>query len=381
MLTASLGEGAGGGAAAVRTWADTLVSLGATVALGCLDLSSRFGKNLSADSDAFQLHEFPGYVVPVTRLIIAPKLPRLLERLICELKPDVIHANGIWSPITRTAARIAKRRGIAFVVSPHGHIQPWAMANGSLKKRAAWSVYGRRSVQAAAIVQAATEAELSALKANGITRPISVIPNIVPMPDGLESVCPDQQKIVLFMSRIHPSKGVGDLVEAWSRVKTDGWRLVIAGPDEVGYARHLVRRIAELDLSNAEYVGAVAYEERWKWYRRATLSILPTYSENFGIAIGEALAVGVPVITTTSAPWEVIREARFGWWVSPGIASLRRALSEALATPSDDLARMGESGRSFVERNYAATAIASRLLSLYQDAILSLNVPNSGERP
>lgn len=369
LVTGSLGEGAGGLASAVRGWALALARAGVDVTLFCLDLTSTFGVNRPPENARVTTVSVPCWIEPRTRLILAPGLKRRLFRHCVDLGADVIHANGLWLPGTRIAVAVAQRLRIPVVVSPHGHVQRWAMAHRPLKKRAAWLAYGRRSLGSATLVQAASVTESAGIRALGVRTPIACIPNAVDLPDTLPAGHNGGSGVrtVLFLSRIHPSKGLLDLVWAWARLRPAGWRVLVAGPDEVGHFAEVQREIARLGLTDVfDYVGPVPYEQRWRWYGEADLFVLPTYSENFGLTVAEALGAGVPVITTRAASWGVLEERGCGWWIEPGPRALAEALSEAVNL--DDARRwaMGARGRAYVLQAYSAPHVAHTLLAAYR---------------
>src|SRR5690606_10208129 len=129
---------------------------------------------------------------------------------------------------------------------------------------------------------------------------------------------------------------------AWSRFRPAGWKSIIAGPDEGGYLNHLQRRSVQLGVNeDFDFIGSVDGEAKWDLYRRASLFVLPSYSENFGVVVGEALAAGVPVITTRATPWEILETNRCGWWIEPHAEALESALRIACMTTPEELAAMG----------------------------------------
>ena len=104
---------------------------------------------------------------------------------------------------------------------------------------------------------------------------------------------------------------------------------------------------------------------KWELFRQAALFVLPTFSENFGVSIAEALACGVPVITTKGAPWAELRSHRCGWWVDIGAAPLAGALREAVAASDEERREMGRRGQRLVEQRYAWPPIAADMRSVY----------------
>ena len=201
----------------------------------------------------------------------------------------------------------------------------------------------------------------------------------------------------LFVSRMHPKKGVLELVESWSRVlgrvnpkNREAWccELVytLNGEEERTYEAEVKERILSLGLSyqdregnvhladgtpasRADFIltGPLNDDAKWAAYARANLFVLPTYSENFGIVVAEALWAGVPVITTKGTPWQELEVCRCGWWIDlPPKASLDAALREAMALPRETLREMGARGRSLVEGKYTWKAVCDAMVEGYQ---------------
>jgi len=169
------------------------------------------------------------------------------------------------------------------------------------------------------------------------------------------------------LSRIHPVKGLLDLVEAWHAVRPHGWRMVIAGGDENGHLDEVRTEIGKRKLEHEfTFVGEVRDEAKWDLYRSADLFVLPTKSENFGIVIAEALAAGTPVITTKGTPWEELQTHRCGWWVEPNAGAVAGALRQACNLSDKERQVMGDRGRKLIEDKYTWPAAAKQMLAVYQ---------------
>lgn len=177
---------------------------------------------------------------------------------------------------------------------------------------------------------------------------------------------------VLFVSRMHAKKGVLELVEAWARVKPQDWQCELVytlnGEEECVYEAQVRARIRELGLETQFVLtGPLNDDAKWAAYARADLFVLPTYSENFGIVIVEALWAGVPVITTKGTPWQELEGHRCGWWIDlPPKASLDEALREAMALPRETLRAMGARGRRLVEEKYTWKAVCDAMVEGYR---------------
>jgi glycosyltransferase involved in cell wall biosynthesis len=157
------------------------------------------------------------------------------------------------------------------------------------------------------------------------------------------------------------------LIDVWATVNPEGWELVIVGPSEGGHRAELEERVRQLDLQDVvSFAGPVADEEKWSEYQKADLFILPTYSENFGIVVAEALATGCPVLTTTGTPWQELKTHRCGWWVEPRPPSIAQALRDAVGRSDEQRRRMGERGRALVENKYSWTGVAKKMERVYR---------------
>ncbi len=282
----------------------------------------------------------------------------------------VVHNHGVWLPTNRTASLVASRAGSPLVVSPKGMLSEWALGEGRMKKRLAWAAYQRRALARAAAFSVTAEAEAEDVRRLGLRLPVAVIPHGVVSPSPGALVPRDEpggERTALFLSRVHPKKGLPDLIAAWTEVRPAGWRLQIVGPGDPSHeaeVRGLVRqRRFEAEVS---FVGEVDDVQKWALYGAADLFVLPTLSENFGIVVAEALAAGTPVLTTQAAPWQALQDHGCGWWVAPGAGPVGAALAEATAMPGDELRRMGERGRAYVESDLSWARSARDHLALYR---------------
>lgn len=167
-------------------------------------------------------------------------------------------------------------------------------------------------------------------------------------------------------SRLHPKKGIPLLLDAWAQAQPPGWELEIAGLAADGYDRELARQIAGLRLQHVRLVGEKTGTAKWDFLADADLFILPSYSENFGIAVAEAMAMGLPVITTHGTPWEVLSERHLGWWVAPDVAPLTRAIREATAEPAAVLAARGAKAGDYARATFGWPGIGERMVNCYR---------------
>ena len=296
---------------------------------------------------------------------------RELIRLGKSQRPALIHGHGLWLPVNHWTSALARRHGIPLVIQPRGMLEPWALNHKALKKRIAMTMFQRQDLESAKLLVATAEAEYEGIRALGFRQPVAIIPNGVNFdasPFHRVAAVPSDRnaRTVLFLSRVHPVKGILNLLHAWAAVMPQGWRLKIAGPDEGGHLAEVTALARALGIDQmVEFLGEVDGEAKRQAYLEADLFVLPTFSENFGVVVAEALAHGVPVITTRGAPWADLQTHACGWWVDIGVEPLVMALREAMALRDDERQAMGARGREYAQR-YDWDGIAQKTIDVYR---------------
>lgn len=279
---------------------------------------------------------------------------------------DVVAVHGFWAPPLIAGCAAALAAGRPVLLSPHGMFSPYSFAVRGGRKRFVLAIGARRLLQRVSAFHATCEAEADEIRDLGLIQPIYVIPNGVALPSPRTPPVQTEHRTLLFMSRIHPKKGLLLLLEAWAQLAPSrpDWRLVIAGPDEGGHAAEVAARAAELNVE-VSFLGMVEGDTKAKALANAELFVLPTANENFGLVVAEALAAGTPVITTTGTPWKGLQRHGAGWWVPQERDALLAALAEATALSHETLAAMGKRGRSYVTNAFSWERVAAR----YADAL------------
>jgi glycosyltransferase involved in cell wall biosynthesis len=321
-----------------------------------------------------RLHAVPGRWCG--RLAWSPGLKRLLDDSVSQF--DVVHNHGLWMLPTSYAARAALRNDVPVVYTVHGFLEPWALAHSSWKKRLAGWGFQNRDLRRAACIHVNSRAELAGVRTYGLKNPVAIIPNGIDPPgishspprEVLERRFPEVRgkRVCLFLSRLHEKKGLGHLVEAWSRVRRefDDWHLLIAGPDD-GYETQLRARIAALGLDQSiGLTGALYGTDKQAACEVAELFVLPSFSEGFSMAVLEALSAGLPVLMTPGCNFPEAIETGAGIEVEPTAESTADGLHRLLSRTRDELAAMGARGRALVEAAYTWDQAAQRLLSVYR---------------
>jgi glycosyltransferase involved in cell wall biosynthesis len=302
-------------------------------------------------------------------LSLAFPLRQQLKSAIHTDKPNIIHSHGLWHPLSYWRSQLSWEHHIPLVIHPHGMLEPWALNYHKFKKQIALWLYQRRDLEQAKVLFATAQQEAESIRQFGLRQPIAITPNGVHFPkfeSKSTAFDPSTPRTVLFLSRIHPKKGLINLIQAWSQVQPSNWRLLIAGPDENNHLAEVQAQINQHRLNQiVEFVGSVEGEDKAQLYRQADLFILPTFSENFGVVVAEALSYGVPVMTTTGTPWSDLEDYQCGWWTAPTVEGIADALKEATSLAPQELQAMGERGREYVQR-YDWNTIAQDTLAVYR---------------
>jgi glycosyltransferase involved in cell wall biosynthesis len=293
----------------------------------------------------------------------------------------IFHLHGLWSPTLHWAARFAVRHDLPYVVSTRGMLAGWSLEHKSFKKKLGWRLYQQNDLQRAACLLTTSEAERRDVTALLPDQAVALVPNgcdeppidLVSTPGVRKS---SAGRLALAMGRLHPVKGFAELIEAWAALRPAGWRLAIAGPDEDGYRARLEELIRAHRLSDqVQLLGAVDDRQKWNWLDRCDLFVAPSKTENFGMAVAEAMLAGKPVITTTGTPWACLPEIKARRWVEPASAPLGTALQAAMAVPDAERQAMGQRARQYARR-YAPDKIAHELVALYRWLLFGAERPS-----
>lgn len=333
--------------------------------------------HLEGSNDRLLLREFFGHVnlLPASAHSVVGGCWQSLTgsfqaQLLQGIQPDVIHIHGLWHPLLAAFAWTARRHGIPYIVASHGMLDPWCLKIKPLRKSLALRSYQGAILSAATAIHTCSDKEAENLRCLPYVRcPVYVVPNPIDPPDEARAQASVEtkrdQKVLLYLSRLHSQKGLDLLLQAWSELRPSGWELAIAGGGSAHYVNNLKRLCAREGLSNVRFYGQVEGELREAMFTSAVAFVLPTYSENFGNAIAEALMRGLPVLTTTGTPWSVLPRLGCGWYVEPKPETLKRALGELLAMDVPSLRAMGARAREYARVHLSLDTVRSSLLQMY----------------
>ena len=304
---------------------------------------------------------------------LRPASNPLLRQLVADA--DVVHLHGVWDALPTAVARACRTQDKPYLIAPHGMLDPWSLQQRRWKKRLALALFARRMLRGAAAVHVLNEHEAQFVRVLLPQAPTVTVPNGVDLSQidtslHAEAVptLPCRGPFVLFMSRLHFKKGLDILAEAFALVAAQrpDVHLVVMGP-ESGAGDDLRRRIASHDLTDRVHVVGPEYgKAKYQALQQACCFVLPSRQEGFSVAILEALACRTPVVISAACHFDEVAEQGAGLIVD----NLEPpAFADALLRLCGDAAsgrRMGDIGRSMVERSYTWPSIAAELEAVYQ---------------
>ncbi|OHB76979.1 MAG: hypothetical protein A2Z25_02645 [Planctomycetes bacterium RBG_16_55_9] len=305
-----------------------------------------------------------------------------LRKHVWQMAPDVIHTHGIWMYPAMVASQVARRKGIRLVVSPHGMLDSWALKNAAWKKKIAGWLYENRNLRSAACIHALCESEYQSIRAYGLKNPVAIIPNGVDQPNlqaGQKVTQPWEPRVdadknvMLFLGRIHPKKGLENLIRAWGILKDrklkelEQWHLVIAGWSQGGHENDLKRLTNEMNLgADVSFAGPLYDSAKDAALRAARAFILPSFSEGLPMAVLEAWAYRLPVIMTRECNIPEGFEADAALDIRPDVESITEGLMGFLCLSESEREQMGRNGLELVRSRYSWPKIAAQMVDVYK---------------
>jgi glycosyltransferase involved in cell wall biosynthesis len=306
------------------------------------------------------------------RLGRSPSLFQWLYKKVKLYSVDILHNHSMWQIHSLYPGWLAKKFKVILVTSPRGTFSKWAMENGSSAKFMFWHILQKPALKSTQCFHATSLSEYKDIRRLGFKQPVAIIPNGIDIPK-LPNKNEGSLKTLLFLGRIHQVKGLDLLLPAWQKLQSQftDWQLKVVGSDDdyygkTGYLKEMQNLSSKLNLQNIKFTGELHGAEKLQAYRDADLFILPSYSENFGVTVAEALSSSTPVVTTRGTPWSGLQSQGAGWWVNADIESLSECMEEALKLSSAELEEMGIRGREWMKSDYSWNEIGNKMTKTYQ---------------
>ena len=289
---------------------------------------------------------------------------------------DIAHLHSVFLWPTLAAAQVARACGIPYVVTPHGMLVKELIARKNRLLKSAWiGLFERRNIERAAAVHFTSQIEADDMRQVGLAcRQSAIIPNGIDLPQASCPVSADDlawvqslpQPFILYLGRVNWKKGLDRLIAAMTMI--DGVTLVIAGNDEEDYQSTLEALAHKLDITQrVEFIGAVTGVRKWALLRQARMLVLPSYSENFGMVVLEAMAAGCPVVVTPEVGLAAaVNISGAGLVVDGDPGKLATAIT-SLENDHSRLQRMGQAGMKTAAARYSWASIAAEMEKLYKE--------------
>ncbi len=293
---------------------------------------------------------------------------------------DLVHVHALFSFSSIAAGLVARKKGIPYIIRPLGVLNRWGVRNRRrIAKRLSYRLLEKRVLLGAAAIHFTSAME--AAEAYEFDPTLRTIPGItLPLPVEAPPATVDRPFIerfpvladkdpILFLSRLHEKKGVEVLMEAFASIRTELPRsvLILAGDGDSRYVRRLRARAGELGIEDRTiWPGFLSGGEKWDAMRSASVFVLPSFSENFGIAAAEALAAGVPTILSDGVA--IAAEAarhNATVLVKPEGEALRSAIMDVL-NDAELRRRLAQSGKEFANRLFSPQMVGAKLANEYR---------------
>lgn len=300
------------------------------------------------------------------KLAFRPGLRRQVEAQ----APDVVHLHGLWT----YQSLVARAARAPLLISPRGMLDGWALKNSGLKKKIALRLGEGANLRGVACFHALNRDEAEAIRTFGVTAPIAIIPNGIDMPEATSPARPDWleddgRKVLLFLGRIHPKKGLNELLRAWAALRETAaevaraWRLVVGGWDDGGHLDALKRLVGELGIADdVTFPGSVYHDEKHALLSHSDAFVLPSHSEGLPMSVLEAWAYGLPVFMTRACNLSFAFEEGGASEITTRPDEIAATLAASLGQArSAEIAAVGRA----IAAKYGWSEIAARQLELY----------------
>lgn len=297
------------------------------------------------------------------------ELSKLIENEIT--KDTIIHVHGLWAYPSYVGYKLARKHSLPLVLSTHGMIYGWCMKQSRVVKQIAMWLFQRDMLKSADVVHITEPSEEDALRTVGIDTTVALVPNGIEIDEKpairdetmLERIEYDSSKrYILFLGRIVHNKGLHYLISSYERLKLEeqGAEVIVAGMIE---DREYFDRLSK--PKGVRFVGSVDESEKRTLFDISMLFVLPSRSENFGMAIAEAMAAKLPVITTKGTPWSEIEEHDAGWWVRLTQENIDNAITGSLELSNEQLVEKGKNGYNLIQK-YEWSQQARKMKNIYK---------------
>lgn len=297
-----------------------------------------------------------------------------IHQLIKNECANIIHQQGIWMYYSY-ATLLAKRRNPSckVIIEPHGMLDPWAVRNSGWKKKIVGHLFEYKNLRSADCIHALCQSEYESIRKFGLKNPVAIIPNGITLPLNPKYKRQLEKKILIFIGRIHPKKGLKEMILGLAMVKAqnplllESWEIHIAGWDQNGHINELKRIVDTYKLTNdVKFIGPLYGDAKEKALCQANAFILPSFSEGLPMSVLEAWAYELPVVKTEYCNIPEGFEHNCAIKIEPTPNDICEKLIMLFQQSNEDLIKMGKRGRKFVTQSFTWEIIAQQTFDLYQ---------------
>lgn len=283
---------------------------------------------------------------------------------------DICHFYGGWTYFYLKASFIAFKLKKKVIFHPFGIFEPWSMSQKKIKKKIAWALYQEKILKKSNLIHCVSEMEKNnLLKLNKSFKTI-VLPYGISSKFITRNIKKKVKKKALFFSRLHPKKGLTDLIKAWLEINDKVWVLDIVGPcEDEQYYNSLLDMIKKKNNFKINLLNPVFSETRKKkLFSNYDFFILPTKNDPFGMVILESLARGLPVLTNNNTPWSIIKDCNAGWFVNDNYISLRLILKKIFNTSEKEFYLKSKNAIK-LSKNFEWKTLLKAYISMYKSLL------------
>ena len=306
----------------------------------------------------------------------SPELARQLRQHV--RKDSVIHVHGLWMYPGWLARKLSEETGAVRMISPHGMLAPWALRNSRWKKQLAACAFEKRNLLMASCLHALCAAEAQDFRRHGLRNPVVIIPNGIDIPNSRKRKDQSQEpawkghiekgrKILLYLGRIHPKKGLVNLLKAWAQIKRAEWMLVIAGWDQKNHQNELKKLASQLGLhSSVIFFGPQFDEAKSACYSECDAFVLPSFSEGLPMVVLEAWSHRKPVLMTPQCNLPEGFTAHAALRIEPKADSIVEGLRQLFEMSDNERQAVGQNGFALVKDHFTWPHIAFQMRSVHE---------------
>ena len=308
---------------------------------------------------------------------------RDIHRILRNERPQIIHQQGIWMYHSYASLLYKKNDpSVIKIIQPHGMLDPWAIHNSYWKKQIVGYLYEFENLKTANCIHALCESEYESIRNLGMKNPVAIIPNGIYVPINSIYSRVNKKKILLYIGRIHPKKGLRELLLALKILKENNssffqsWKIRIAGWSQNGHIEELKKIVSDFKLDNyIDFIGPIFGENKEKELCSANAFVLPSFSEGLPMSVLEAWAHKLPVIMTKFCNIPEGFSTKSAIYIEPTSQSIADSLEQLAKMNLSDLEIMGNNGYNLVNSRFSWDRKTKQTIDLYEWLI------NGGEKP